>query len=320
MPLSVSIAVCTYNGEHFLQQQLDSLLAQTHRPDQIVIRDDVSSDDSLALLRAFVPRAEARGIAVDLQVNSHNLGYRRNFDGALRACTGEIIFLCDQDDVWHADKIARFCTEFDARPGLLALHSDAQLIDEAGQPLRQRLFAALRYSPADRKRMHAGYGFLLMLKRNLMTGAAMAFRRSVLADALPLPETGWVHDAWIGTLAAMRGDIDSLPEALIGYRLHSNNQLGLGGNDATPRALQRKRQLEAECVQSALLLAHARTLALPEPMLAWVERKQRHMSVRATLPSSRLRRVPAVMGELLSGNYMKFGSGILSAGIDLARA
>ncbi|WP_416055615.1 glycosyltransferase family 2 protein [Stenotrophomonas maltophilia] len=320
MPSSVSIAVCTYNGERFLQEQLDSLLAQTRRPDQIVIRDDVSSDGTLALLRAFVPRAEAEGIAVDLQVNPQNLGYRGNFDGALRACTGEVIFLCDQDDVWHADKLARFCAQFDARPGLLALHCDAQLIDEAGESLPQRLFAALRYLPSEQARMHDGDGFRLMLKRNLMTGAAMAFRHSVLADALPLPDKDWVHDAWIGTLAAMRGEIDSLPDALIGYRLHSNNQLGLGGNDTAPRAVRRKRQLETERVQSALLLARGRTRGLPEPLLAWVERKQDHVSVRATLPSSRLRRLPAVMGELFAGNYSRFGRGLLSAGIDLVRA
>lgn len=320
MPASVSIAVCTYNGERFLQEQLDSLLAQTHRPNQIVIRDDLSTDGTLALLQAFVPRAEAAGITVDLQVNPQNVGYRRNFDGALRACTGEIIFLCDQDDVWHANKIARFCTEFGARPGLLALHCNAQLIDEAGQPLQQTLFDALRYLPEDLARMHAGGGFHLMLKRNLMTGAAMAFRHSVLADALPLPDKDWVHDAWIGTLAAMRGDIDSLPEALIGYRLHSGNQLGLGGNDTAPRAVRRKRQLETECAQSGLLLARGRELSLPQPLLAWVERKQHHVSVRATLPTSRVRRLPVVMGQLLSGNYSNFGRGLLSACIDLIRA
>jgi len=319
MSASVSIAVCTYNGERFLQAQLDSLLAQTHRPQQIVIRDDVSSDGTLALLQAFVPRAEAAGIAVDLQVNPQNVGYRRNFDGALRACTGEIIFLCDQDDVWHADKLARFCAVFAARPALLALHCDAQLIDAAGQPLPGALFDALHYTAAERERMHAGDGFRLMLKRNLMTGAAMAFRRQVLADALPLPATGWVHDAWIGTLAAMRGQIDSLPDALIGYRLHGGNQLGLGGNDTAPRSVRRLRQLQTEKEQCDTLLQRTRPLHLPSQMIELIERKHRHVSMRSTLPASRLRRVPLVLRELLEGNYRQFGRGIFSAGIDLVR-
>lgn len=320
MPASVSIAVCTYNGERFLQAQLDSLLAQTHRPQQIVIRDDVSSDGTLALLQAFVPRAEAAGIAVDLQVNPQNVGYRRNFDGALRACTGEIIFLCDQDDVWHAEKLARFCAAFDARPGLRVLHCNARLIDEAGQPMPQTLFAALRYAAGQQARMHAGDGLRVLLKRKRITGAAMALHRSVLDDALPLPTSDWVHDAWIGTLAAMRGEIDSLAEPLIDYRLHSNNQLGLGGNDATPRAVQRKRQLDSERVECGLLLERARARGLPAGPMAWVERKQRHITVRAQLPASRLQRIPAVISELLRGNYGHFGRGLLSACIDLLRA
>ena len=144
------------------------------------------------------------GIMVDLQVNPENVGYRLNFDGALRACTGEIIFLCDQDDVWHADKLARFCAAFDARPGLRVLHCNARLIDEAGQPMPQTLFAALRYGAGQQARMHAGDGLRVLLKRKRITGAAMALHRSVLDDALPLPTSDWVHDAWIGTLAAMR--------------------------------------------------------------------------------------------------------------------
>lgn len=320
MPSTVSIAMCTYNGERFLQAQLDSLLAQTRRPDQIVIRDDVSTDTSLALLRAFVPQAEAMGIAVDLQVNPQNVGYRRNFDGALRACSGEVIFLCDQDDVWHAEKLARICAEFDARPGLLAVHSDALLIDGQGETLPKRLFAALGIGRAELRRMHAGDGLALMLKRKMVTGAAMALRRRVLDDALPLPASDWVHDAWIGTLAAMRGAIDSLPEPLISYRLHSHNQLGLGGNDAMPRHERRKRQLTSEQVECEQLLDRARTLGLPQAVLAKVERKRRHIMVRGTLPANRLRRLPKVCGELFTGNYQRFGRGLLSAAIDLIRA
>ncbi|HEL3813780.1 TPA: glycosyltransferase family 2 protein [Stenotrophomonas maltophilia] len=319
MTSSISIAVCTYNGERFLQEQLDSLLAQTRHPDQLVIRDDASSDGTLALLRAFVPRAEALGIAVDLQVNSLNVGYRQNFDGALRACSGDLVFLCDQDDVWYPDKLQRFCAEFDARPELLALHSDAELIDGSGRMLSKRLFSALGYRPSEHARMHAGHGFELLLKRPLMTGAAMALRRRVLDDALPLPASGWVHDAWISMLAAMRGNIDSLPDPLIGYRLHGNNQVGLGDQDGVSREVRRERQLEIERLQCEQLLVRARALGLPGSRLEWIERKQRHLTVRTRLGPARLRRIPAVMAELLSGNYGYFGRGLLTAAIDLVR-
>lgn len=319
MPIPTSIAVCTYNGELYLQEQLDSLLAQTQLPGQIVIRDDHSTDGTPSILRAFALTAQARGIAVDLQFNSENLGYRRNFDGALRACTGELVFLCDQDDIWHSCKLERFCAKFDERPELLALHSDAALIDGEGRQLASTLFKSLRVGRKELRRMHRGDALNLMLKCDLITGATLAFRRRVLADALPLPETVWVHDAWIGVMAAMRGDVDSLPELLIRYRLHSNNQLGLGNNDPMPRNARRKCQLEAEVDQTRQLLVRANALGLPNHVLDLIRRRQRHVSIRADLPSSRIRRIPIVLGEFFAGNYERFGRGMLSAGVDLVR-
>lgn len=319
MPLSTSIAVCTYNGERFLQEQLDSLLAQTQLPDQIVIRDDVSGDRTVEILRAFVPVAEALGIAVDLQVNPRNVGYRCNFDGALRACTGEVIFLCDQDDVWHADKLARMCAEFEMRPGLLALHTNARLIDGDGKVLPRSLFRSLGIGRRELQRMHRGDALALLLKRVMITGATMALRRQVLLDALPLPESGWVHDAWIGTLAATRGHVGTLPEALVDYRLHSNNQLGLGGNDPLPRHERRMRQLKVERVQCDQLLERARSLGMAEHVLNLVQQKRSHVMSRAGLASYRLRRIPTVFAEVVAGNYQRYGRGLLSAGIDLIR-
>lgn len=319
MPSTVSVALCTYNGERFLQQQLDSLLAQERLPDQIVIRDDVSQDRTFEILQAFVPVAQARGISVDLQVNAANVGYRRNFDGALRACNGEVIFLCDQDDVWHADKLARFCAEFAARPDLLALHCNAELIDADGRRLPGDLFGSLGIGPALLQRMHRGRALDVLLQRNMITGAAMGIRREILAVALPLPDAPWVHDAWLGTLAAIMGDVDSLPERLIGYRIHSSNQLGLGGNDPTPRHARRTRQLQAEMIQSAQLHDRTGQIDGAEDARGLILRRQQHMATRTALSASRLLRIKPVLRELAAGNYARFGRGVLSAGIDLLR-
>lgn len=319
MPLSTSIAVCTYNGERFLQEQLDSLLAQTQLPDQIVIRDDVSSDRTVEILRAFVPSARILGIEVDLQINSRNVGYRRNFDGALRACTGDIIFLCDQDDVWFPSKLNLSCDVFANRPGLLALHSDATLIDEQGRILPDTLFNSLYLTRDEVQEMHRGSGFEIMLKRNLMTGAAMALRRSVLSYALPLPESVWVHDAWIGTLAAMVGEVDSLEKRLIGYRIHRGNQLGLGGNDHRPRNIRRAAQLQNEREQASSLLARAQQFGAHPRLISLVSQKLEHVTTRSSLPRSRLKRIPTVISEYFSGNYGRFGRGALSAAVDLVK-
>ncbi len=104
MTPKVSIAMCTYNGQRFLAQQLQSFLDQTVQPDELVVCDDVSSDDSVAVVEAFAARAP---FAVRVFRNPQNLGYIRNFEQAIAQCTGDLVFLCDQDDVWDPHKIEK---------------------------------------------------------------------------------------------------------------------------------------------------------------------------------------------------------------------
>lgn len=129
MNMRISIVLCTYNGESFLREQLDSLLAQTRQPDEIVIADDASTDATWTILQGFARQASDAGIAVDLQRNPANLGYVENFTAALRRATGDLVFLSNQDDVWHPDKLRRMAEEFRQRPELGLLHTDARLVD-----------------------------------------------------------------------------------------------------------------------------------------------------------------------------------------------
>ncbi len=312
----ISIAVCTYNGERFLQQQLDSLLAQTLRPDEIIVRDDVSSDSSAAIAAAFATRAQTRGIRVDAQVNPENLGYRRNFQEAITACSGDLIFLCDQDDVWDATKLQRFADIFQARPELLVLHSNARLIDGQGEPLPGSLFASLKIRPHELRGMHDGRAFEVLLRRNLLTGAAMAFRRSVLPQVLPLPTHGWVHDAWIGILAATAGVVDTLEECTIAYRLHEHNQLGVGRPGQGNRKQHRLRLLAAEQDNLQALQVHLGADG-PSQVLTLIRSRLTHLQARTHLPASLPRRICVVGTEWLSGRYRQFSRGILSAVVDI---
>src|SRR5574344_1421651 len=130
--MRISIAMCTYNGGRFLAEQLDSLLQQHRRPDQVVVCDDGSTDNTLELLADFSNRAQAMGVAVLVHPNPRNLGYVRNFEQALALCDGDLVFLCDQDDIWHREKLQRYAQQFIARPALMLLHSDARLVDAQG--------------------------------------------------------------------------------------------------------------------------------------------------------------------------------------------
>lgn len=317
MSLTLSIALCTYNGERFLQKQLDSLLEQTLLPQEIVIRDDHSSDATVELLQAFAVAAGSRGIVIDLQVNPNNLGYRRNFANAIEACHGDLVFLCDQDDIWLADKLERFTKEFEQRPQLLALHSNAVLIDAEDRELPGSLFTSLKVTRNELDRMHDGRGFSTLAGRSIMTGAAMAFRRTLLPDLLPFPTSGWVHDAWIAVIAAMRGEVDTLEAPAICYRLHESNQLGVGKAATGGRRSWRLHLLESERDLAVHLLAHAQRLGIAESLLIPLHARMRHQQARLSMPVGLLGRLPLIWQELRNDGYRQYSRSVRAPLVDL---
>ena len=125
---TISVALCTYNGAPYLGEQLQSIAAQTRRPDEVVIFDDGSSDDTVAR-RAAVRRDGS--FPVRVQVNPQNLGCRENFAACITACTGETIALSDQDDVWLPHKLERLTKALKEQPGAAFAFSDASLVDQS---------------------------------------------------------------------------------------------------------------------------------------------------------------------------------------------
>ena len=125
--LTVSVALCTYKGASYLGKQLESVLAQTRLPQEMVVFDDASPDGTWALLEAFEPRIRAAGIRLVMHRNPVNVGFVANFEQALQATTGDIVFLCDQDDVWHLDKIEQF-DDFDPYQHYEIAIADAELL------------------------------------------------------------------------------------------------------------------------------------------------------------------------------------------------
>ncbi len=254
----IGVALCTYNGARYLQAQLDSILSQDPRVHEVVIGDDGSSDQTLELLQAFVPRAQALGVQVEIVQHTRNLGYVRNFSDALQRCQADILFLCDQDDVWHAGRVRTYAQRFSADPGLLLLHSDARLVDAEGAPLGQQLLEVLVVHPAEVELERSGQAIDAILLRNFITGATCAVRRTLLTSALPVPP-GWSHDEWLAVNASLRGGLDMLAEPTIDYRQHGNNQIG-----ASRRGfLQRLRHLDLFDAQARQRTA-GRLLALAD--------------------------------------------------------
>ena len=132
--MKISIAMTTFNGEKYLQEQLDSFVVQTRRPDELIIFDDCSTDETLAIALNF---AEGSPFAVKVFSNDRNLGYSQNFSRALKLCSGDYVFLSDQDDVWHPEKIARMLARFDAEPNVQLLIHDLDYCKADLSPIGQ---------------------------------------------------------------------------------------------------------------------------------------------------------------------------------------
>lgn len=323
--LRLSIVLCTYNGAVYLQPQLDSLLAQTRRPDEIVIGDDGSTDASVEMLQAFAARARDAGTEVRLLCHRENRGYVDNFSAGLRAAQGDVLFLCDQDDVWRADKLALMAERFEQDPSLLLLHGDARLVDAGGHSLGCSLFEALQMTAQEREAIHDGRAFDVVLRRSFVTGATAALRRELVVRALPVA-AGWIHDEWLGAVAAAVGRVDFIDLPLIDYRQHGANQIGMRKRTPAmkwrdlwlPRGrlladeAERLRRLEEFFLQAGFGGGRERAVQVRD--------KRTHFERRVAIGRlPRWRRWTPVWREARNGFYRRYGTGIRSVLRDLLR-
>ena len=223
MKSTVSIAMCTYNGAGFLQQQLDSLAQQTRQPDEIILCDDVSSDDSVAIAQTF---AEKSGVKVRVHQNAQNLGYVRNFEKAISLCTQDLIFLCDQDDLWQPNKIEQMVEVFDAEPNVgLVLH-DFCWIDEVNQPYPGPVdsYGPKKLSASQLPQEIKDHSISVFMEPypRAWCGCMMAYRRSFNDVVLPIfPGKG--HDDWILKVLAPITETRFIADSLVHYRMHQKN-------------------------------------------------------------------------------------------------
>lgn len=321
----LSIVMCTYNGASYLEAQLESLLGQSVPPDEIVINDDGSTDTTLERLQQFQARAEQAGIDVRLHQNPRNLGYVENFTAGLRLADGELLFLCDQDDVWHPDKLARMSAVFEDDPSLLLLHSDARLVDAQGDSLHCSMFEALQLTAQEKHAIHAGEAFEVVLRRSFVTGATAAFRRELIDLALPVASE-WIHDEWLAAVASAAGRLDFIDDSLIDYRQHGANQIGASkrtlGTKWRELLLPRGRLLaeEARRLQRLELFLQRAAFVGAVERARQIERKRTHFERRVAIGQlPRWQRVPVILREARRGCYRRYGTGVRSILRDFLR-
>lgn len=307
----VSVAMATHRGERYIGEQLASILGQSRAVDEIVISDDASPDATIAIAEEIVATASTPPRLTVLR-NERPLRPARNFEQAIDATIGDFVFLSDQDDRWDPERVARVVARFEAEPTLLLVHGDARRIDAAGEVLARGLFASLRVTRGERRALRAGRAFDVYLRRNLVTGATVAFRRRLLDLAMPLPE-GWMHDEWLGIIAAAHDGVGVVEEPMVDYRQHDANEIGAADLTVSVR-LGRLTSSRAE--RNARLLRRAgalreRLLALggdlPRTRIHDADEKLEHERVRSGYPARRMRRVVPVLREFATGRYSRYG-------------
>ena len=313
----ISVAMCTYNGAQFLPAQLESIFAQTRPPDEIVICDDGSTDETISLIPDTVV----------LHRNEQNLGTVKNFEKTIGLCTGDVIALSDQDDVWRADKLALIEEAFQKNPNAGLVFSDAEIVDEDLNPLGRRMWDEVGFDSYKRKLVRHGRALDVLITGWTVTGATMAFRSQYVKVSLPIPTTiQMIHDGWIALTVAAVSDVAMIDEPLIKYRQHQRQQIGApapkkNGQPLSARETLKRRNPIAE-LQSILDTLRERLTTQGNSFdcrnaLSFVDNYSRHLDVRANLPQGRLSRVPAILRELLSWRYHEYANGFKSAAKDL---
>jgi glycosyltransferase involved in cell wall biosynthesis len=317
----ISVALCTRDGSEFLAAQLDSLLAQKCPPAELVVCDDASADDTVATVEEFGRRAP---FPVQVYRNKQRLGVGANFEQAIRLCAGDLIVLCDQDDVWRADKLARLRAALDLSTSSVAAFSDALVVDSHLHSLGYTMWQQANFTHQRQKLIQSDKPWDVLFKDPVVTGATLMFRRDLLPFILPIPAS-WVHDAWIAQIAGSQGPIVCIPQPLVLYRQHKNNVIGgrkvtFRDQMARARGLTRLGLLEREINRYSALRDRLTDFSASERrdvMLAKCNAKLRHLRCRQRLPTSRPCRVATVMREWANGNYRRFAKDWRNVAADL---
>ncbi len=319
---TISVAMCTYNGEKFIREQLDSIAAQTLPVDELVICDDRSTDATADIVRDFANTAH---FPVHLHINEENLGSQakgitHNFEKAVALCTGELIVPSDQDDIWVPEKVARMSAILLADPGIGAVFSDGQLITQDGTPKGIKLSETTGLNRREQAQLARGDGLPLVLSMTKVYGSTLMFRASLLPKILPVPPHWW-FDAWVACVATVYARLVFTPDELYSYRIHPNQSVSASLQTVSQKIQRWRSSAEDYWKQSEGPLSDLHTRLSNEhdprfaPYLRYLEGRMDLLRFRAGMPSSRLVRWVAILPHTLA--YYRYFNGSRSLVKDL---
>ena len=219
---SYSVALCSYNGEKYIHQQIDSILSQTHKPSEIVVCDDGSTDRTPEILAEYQKQYPE---IFRIHFNEINLRSVKNFEKAISLCSKAIIFLSDQDDIWAENKAEKIVSFLDNHAEIDVVATNGFCIDENGAVHEKY---SLWDAPVFLKEKEKNIDYFeIILLCNIATGASMAFRAAIKHEIIPFPVLkDYHHDEWIALNAAIKGRFEFLNDKLFYYRTHQEQQVG----------------------------------------------------------------------------------------------
>lgn len=236
--VSVSVVLCTFNGERFLSEQIESILSQTYPVDEIIISDDCSEDGTRQVINDYYI---AYPKLVRPVFRSVNIGAKENFMHTLKEAKGDIVFLSDQDDIWEKEKVWEVFNYFQEHPNIGCVFTDGSIIQDTPDNIIGSLFHKLKFHNDTQARWSESSGFILedlFYPKYYVTGATMALKNDLIKDmpAISFSQQIW-HDAFIAMYAAACNSLGFIAKPLIKYRLHHNQQVGLSNINKTSNSL-----------------------------------------------------------------------------------
>lgn len=232
--LKITVAMTTYNGARYIKQQLTSVYHQIRRPDEVVIIDDGSTDRTVEIINSFIAENDLKSWRV--VENRENLGFIRNFRKAVSFAEGDVVFLCDQDDVWYEDKIESISNLFATRPDILAVNSSFTVIDgenndsDAAGPRGKNNYGLIGqrlYRPLEKISLKT------VMHRNISPGCTAAFRHEITDAYTRNTDCTLPHDYEMNLLAAAKDGLYFYNMPLVKYRIHDRNTLGFAAKPQT---------------------------------------------------------------------------------------
>lgn len=219
----ISVVMATYNGEKYINEQLDSILSQTVKANEIIIIDDKSTDGTFSILEKYKSKYTN---LIQIYKNEINEGYIKTFYKAISKAKGKYIFLCDQDDVWEKNKIDIMISYMKTKPYMI-LNSNYSLIDENGKKLKEKIFLNRNFKVSFNRKIQINE----ILKYNVSMGCTSVITQNmqnvIVQNIDLLCDYAVPHDWMINIIAALNGKLGYINRKTIKYRLHEKNTIGL---------------------------------------------------------------------------------------------